>query len=45
MDLNSPELAYLIASERQQQLVADAETPPPHVWRDVVERLKTALSR
>lgn len=45
MDPNSPELAYLIATERQQQLLADAETPPPRLWRDVVDRLKTALAR
>lgn len=45
MDLNSPELVYLIATERQHELVADAETPAPDLWRDVVGRLKTALSR
>ncbi len=45
MNIDSPELAYLIATERQQQLVADAATPPSDVWREVVGRLKTALSR
>ncbi len=45
MDLTSPELAYLIAGERQQQLLADAEAPPSRLWRGVVDRLKTALSR
>ena len=45
MDLNSPELAYLIAIERQQELLADAEPPASPLWRDVVDRLRTALSR
>lgn len=45
MDVNSPELAYLIATERQQELLADAETPPSRLWRDAVDRLKTALAR
>lgn len=45
MDPNSPEIAYLIATERQQELLADAEAPPSRLWRDVVHRLKTALSR
>jgi hypothetical protein len=45
MDLNSPELAYLIATERQAELLADAEAPASHLWRDVFGRLKSAFAR
>ncbi|MBA2537584.1 MAG: hypothetical protein H0V20_09165 [Actinobacteria bacterium] len=45
MDLTSPELAYLIATERQAELLADAEAPPSHLWRGVVGRLKSAFAR
>ena len=43
--MNSPELAYLIATERQAELQAAAETPSSGVWRDVVSRLKSAIVR
>jgi hypothetical protein len=45
MDLNSPELAYLIAIERQAELLADAEAPASPLWRGVFGRLKSAFAR
>ena len=45
MDLTSPELAYLIATERQAELLADAEDPASPLWRGVLGRLKTAIAR
>lgn len=44
MDLNSPELAYIIAIERQQELVADAEAGSNGL-RELVERLRSVLAR
>jgi len=43
--MTSPELAYLIAVERQQELIAAAEPRSPIAWRDLVERLRSALAR
>jgi hypothetical protein len=45
MDLNSPELAYLIATERQAELLADAEAPASPLWRGVFGRLKNVIAR
>ena len=44
MDLNSPELAYMIAIERQQELLADAERGSTGL-RDLIERLRGAFAR
>jgi hypothetical protein len=43
--MTSPDLAYLIAVERQQELIAAAERGSAIAWRDVVERLRSALAR
>jgi hypothetical protein len=43
MDLNSPELAYIIAIERQQELIADADRPSSGL-RELVARLRGALA-
>jgi hypothetical protein len=45
MDLTSPELAYLIAIERQQELLADAETPSSGALRGFVARVRGVLAR
>jgi hypothetical protein len=45
MNPNSPELAYLIATERQQELLAAAEPRHPIAWRGLVDRLREALFR
>jgi hypothetical protein len=45
MDVNSPELAYLIAIERQAELLADAEAPASPLWRGAFGRLKSAFAR
>ena len=46
MDMNSPELAYLIAIERQQELVAAAAEPRSSSGlRDLAERVRSALAR
>ena len=45
MDLNSPELAYIIALERQQELLADAAAPGSGGFRGLVERVRGALAR
>ena len=45
MDMNSPELAYLIAVERQQELVAAAEARSPSTVRVLAERVRHALAR
>ncbi len=45
MDLTSPELAYLIALERQQELLADAEAPASGGLRELVLRVRSALAR
>ncbi len=45
MDLTSPELAYLIAIERQQELLADAEAPASGGLRELVARVRGALAR
>ena len=45
MDLTSPELAYLIAQERQQQLLADAQGQSTVSIRGLVERVRGALGR
>ena len=45
MDLISPNHYYHNTTESQHEIVAYAETPAPHHWRDVDGRLKTALSR
>ena len=41
MDMNSPELAYRIATERQRELLAMAEGSPASALRGLVERLRT----
>ena len=45
MNPNSPELAYLIATERQQELIAMAEAPSAPALRGLVERLRSSLAR
>ena len=44
-EMTTPDLAYLIAIERQQELIAAAEPHSPIAWRDVVGRLRSALTR
>ena len=45
MDMNSPELAYLIAIERQQELVAAAESSSSTGLRELAERVRGAFAR
>lgn len=45
MDMNSPELAYLIAVERQQELVEAAESRSSSALRELAERVRTAFAR
>ena len=45
MDMNSPELAYLIAVERQQEILAAAEPSSSSRMRELAERVRSALSR
>ena len=45
MDMNSPELAYLIAIERQDELVAAAEPRSSGGLRDLAERVRSAFAR
>jgi hypothetical protein len=44
MDMNSPELAYLIAMERQEELVAAAQPRPSSVLRGLADRVRSALA-
>ncbi len=45
MDMNSPELAYLIAIERQQELADLAEPRSSSGLRELAERVRSAFAR
>jgi hypothetical protein len=43
--MNSPDLAYLIARERQQELLEDAQASSGPALRELVGRLREAFRR
>ena len=45
MDMNSPELAYLIAIERQQELLEAAEPRSSSGLRGLADRFRSAIAR
>lgn len=45
MDMNSPELAYLIAIERQEELVAAAQPRQSMRLRELADLVRSALTR